>query len=304
VPPQKFDVSQLYRPNEDTKPLSSFPPHIRSEIRSSATTTPQAATTANNKHPIAPVTSSVPSINRPTAINTITPAVTPTNRPSTTNKPPFTPITPSVLPVNRQSTTNNVITPSVLPVNRQSTTAHNAITPSAVAPDRSAANRHPNLVSHTSAPVPAPVPEQAGNTDPVATNDVNDDADESFACGSDDDAFFAGLDLDIDLGRPIHFEEPLPLPPAAAQPQPLNDQRHNRGVADQQKQQTRLKLAGPPIQPPPAAPPRVPQDQNQKPAVTLATNANVNQKRPLTPSMGGFHFPPGMAVVRLYLLTF
>jgi DNA repair and recombination protein RAD52 len=129
-----------------------------------------------------------------------------------------------------------------------------------------------------SAPVVAPAP--------VLT------ADDSFAFGSDDDAFFAGVDLtECDLGQPIHFDEGLrPSGDVNITPSIVNSTENTITTAHAQAATSAASID----QGRPRQDHRIPvSDPNVTPSTI--TNANPN-KRPLTPSMGGFHFPPGMMV--------
>jgi hypothetical protein len=109
---------------------------------------------------------------------------------------------------------------------------------------------------------------------------INDTEDDSFNCNSQDDAFFAGIDWE-DLGRPIDFEESTAdasTVTAGEAPLTEEDLKSDQPEKSHQVHQptSRINQA--------TFPPRTNPHQN------------TTTKRPATPSMGGFHFPPGMVV--------
>ncbi|KAF9077439.1 hypothetical protein BDP27DRAFT_1442092 [Rhodocollybia butyracea] len=163
------------------KPISSIPPHVREQVRISLQETTSPTTPANPQKSAIPTTNS--NIRHDT---TSTPGAGPSNRGSAARHAAIlhglnTPITPA---------------PSIQRPHPQGPTTHN-VRQVAFA-DSPLANRGAAAAAVT-APVSPEEPDDDGGT-----------ADESFALGSEDDAFFASVDLgEADMGRPIDFTEGL-----------------------------------------------------------------------------------------------
>lgn len=168
--------------------------------------------------------------------------------------------------------------------------------------------RPPSALSRGPNVEPVPV-ESRINRDPEPPAEVEMDPDESFGFLSDDDAFLAAVDLgEGDLGRPIEPDEGLGGPALSAnsvqgESEILDANRHGSEQAQHVRFQEaphreRGTLPG-------AAKPSgqiesgVGQQatagtEHFRAAAPTSSSANSHQTRSGTPSMGGFHFPPGV----------
>ncbi|KAH8103106.1 RAD52 DNA repair protein [Cristinia sonorae] len=290
VPPPKFNKDELYRrpefdpnhasssavkqehnPSSTTaivqKPVSAVPPHMR------PVTGPAAMSTPIKSEPVAG-----PSRH-----------TTPANHPARPNIGLNTPIQTPQLPA---------------PQNRPAQQQDNH------PPRNQAASLAPAPAADQSrrvsfAPPPAKPPQAAS---------ARADDDDSFMMNSEDDAFFAGIDLgdgtlDEGLGGPIHFEEgtgeaegdgeefqaPSPIPEVQLPNQPVQPQPPQRLQQPQRPQQ--ITMSRPPQ--PQVQPPRRHHTTASSTIASHTEHTDVAPKQETTsqrstPSMGGFHFPPGV----------
>lgn len=146
------------------------------------------------------------------------------------------------------------------------------------------------------APVPTSVPDESET--PLPKTESFDD-DESYGLNSDDDAFYAALDLGEDFGPPIHIERNVEVSnsyeddgpsvlggyqaPTKKAPEPsrpsysTNNPAQRAGQALQQQHE--------------------PQRNAAKQDTVSSGNqggASASHPRPTSSQMGGFHFPPGV----------
>ncbi|KAJ3969093.1 hypothetical protein EV361DRAFT_922665 [Lentinula raphanica] len=235
VSPPKFDKENLHRRPEYSVDNGTSPAvnASGSDLKTSTSTTPSTKTNLQ-----APVVKSEPGPPKP--ISSIPPHVREQVRPSAQESSTLT--TPANLspanlsPANLSKAKTASAKPDILP--------SNVSTPTAAPPNRGSAMRHAAILHGLNTPMttplapqtkPQPISPQAAQVSsnlrqvtfadsPLATKVLNkppphappDDyadyggsGDDSFALGSEDDAFFASVDLGdaADLGRPIDFTE-------------------------------------------------------------------------------------------------
>lgn len=237
--------------------------------------------------------------------------------------------TPSSLPPRIKKELRSVSNPTNGSDSPQTSVQHQ-ITPVSVTRDRispQANQQSQRKVTFSNAPNKSARGPISRPTEPIASSsktgalesETDNLVEESFGY-SEDDAFFASVDLgdldkpiedDGDIGRPINFDEDqdsyrfhIGAPPS--KPGPATGMHFNEDLNHPSmdpvttKDSHRFHVGAPPPKPGPATgmlsallpqqPRRVPQGQNIPPVKPMTYT-----KRTATPSIGGFHFPSGMA---------
>lgn len=164
-----------------------------------------------------------------------------------------------------------------------------------------------SMAKTPSPPSPPPIPKAA----PQAVPQASPLDDESFGMNSDDDAFFATVDLGEDLGGPIDFEEGIGAAleiDSTVGDEPSHDGpvQHFPGAQNHRPPQPNWGSSRPPqtrAQPERAAALQKPlSNQAVPPTSPNEHSSSISNNVPprSTPSAGGFHFPPG--VVRTFYI--
>ncbi|KAJ8508286.1 hypothetical protein ONZ45_g9417 [Pleurotus djamor] len=315
VPPPKFDKSELYRRPEfqekETKPDVSK----LDAAAASSSTNPGASSNAlpsssrvGQSVPAAAASSTRSAFNPPNHTSAPSNVATdikgkgraPNNLPGHgLNTPDATPANP----IARQNPARGRMPPP--PAFNRSVTESNPPHNTHQVPNRMPPQPNQQNSSHSSnLPLPANNLAQPPVAQPVLAEDelYTMDADESFGM-SDDDAFLAVVDLgEGDLGQPIDFDE------GTGAKAGLGDDASHESTGTSQDAMPPPQQVPPPqvrFQQPANRAPQTASTTAPEPSGASASNDHSSNHRPqqlvnppkprsVTPSMGGFHFPPGV----------
>ncbi|KAG2139509.1 hypothetical protein BD769DRAFT_1432262 [Suillus cothurnatus] len=308
VPPAKFDKSELYRRPEfdDTKP--NMAGSISVAAPASVQTIPQTPAIAPDVKTDRVVVKSEPPQGAEAPITYIPRHLRQEMASGTSGSTHSTPIRNDQTSGNGHGTTNSLNTPIHTPIQRSGN-----------------ANRG-KYRQIAQPPLVQPEQRRGSFTEPAAepptVNEVElPVADEtSYSIDSEDDEFYANVDLgDGDLGRPIDFEEGEEAAtsgnPRESSKGPQRNSVHGREISSSGRGDSRGETTAPgsprfshsnalhfQAAPPtanavrhglddpvgaPAAPPKTRESSS-------SASSFSSEARRGTPSMGGFHFPPGM----------